>query len=196
MLGVDPAGLSQIIDVPEPSPIPDGFLLSSMRNQLTVAVRSNRLDFDDGSGEMPARVDFPTRVAQTAGHIATQTAQSYAAVGFVFEIEAEPEDEELPSRAVLDRLVREDVLGGSGYNAIGASARLWYVARDRLHDLRIEPRGNQYEGRNYFASLSVYLDPGNEVPSTEWLVQALDEEYGDFMRVLAQILRPEGGSNR
>ena len=193
MLGVDPAGLSQIIDAPESSPLPDGFLLSSMRNQLTIAVRSNRLDFDDGSGEMPVRADFPDRVAQTARYIAAQTAQTYAAVGLVFEIEAEPEDEELPSKAVLARFVREDVLGGSGYDAIGASARLWYVARDRLHDLRIEPRGNQYEGRNYFASLSIYLDPGSEVPSTEWLSHALDEEYGDLVRVLAEVLEKRGG---
>ena len=171
----------------------EGVVLSSMRNQFTITIKPNRLELDDGSDEVPVRTDFPDRAARIAEYIGKQSNQSYTAVGFNFDIEAESEDEELPSKVLLSRLVKEDALGDTGYDIIGASARFWYVVRDRRCDLRIEPRENRYEGRNYFAHLNVHIDMGNEVPSTEWLSQALEQEYRDFIRVLTEILRPRKG---
>ena len=164
--------------------------MSSMRNQLTVTISSNRLVFDDGSGEEPAREDFPSRVAQAAEYIGRQSNQTYGAVGLNFGIESEPHDKELPSHVMLDRLVKEDMLRDTEYDIVGASARLWYVARDRIHDLRIEPRGNQYDGRIYFAGLSVRVVLQGNMPSAEWLSQALNEEYSDFKRILTKVLGP------
>ena len=188
LLGTEMVGLSQIIEAPEPRQSLDGIVLSSMRNQLTVTISPNRLVFVDASGGAPARTDFPARVAEAAEYIGRQSDQSYSAVGLNFEIELEAEDEELPSRVMLFRLVKEDALAGTGYEAIGASARLWYVARDRIHDLRIEPRGNQFDGREYFAQLSVNMALEVEGDSGEWLSQALNEEYSDFRRVLTEVL--------
>lgn len=190
---IDLTGLSQFIDAPEVRQSSDGVILSSMRNQLTVTVRQNRLDFDDGSAEVPVRTDFSDRAAQIAAYIGKQSNLSYSAVGLNFDIEVESEDEELPSKMLLSHLVKEDALGDTGYDIIGASARFWYVVRDRRCELRIEPRENRYEGRNYFAHLNVHIDIGNEVPSAEWLSQALDQEYQDFIRVLTEILKPREG---
>ena len=190
---IDLTGLSQFIDAPEVRQSDDGLILSSMRNQITVTIKSNRLDFDDGSAEVPVRTDFSDRAAQIAAYIGKQSNLSYAAVGLVFNIEVESEDEELPSKVLLSHLVKEDALGNTGCDIIGASARFWYVVRDRRCDLRIEPRENRYEGRNYFAHLNVQIDIGNEVPSAEWLSQALDQEYHDFIRVLTEILKPREG---
>ena len=163
-----------------------------MRNQFTITIRPNRLDLDDGSDEVPVRTDFPGRAARIAEYIGKQSNQSYAAVGLNFDIEMESEDE-LPSKVLLSRLVKEDALGDTGYDIIGASARFWYVVRDRRCDLRIEPRENRYEGRNYFARLNVHIEIGNEVPSAEWLSKELDQEYHDFIRVLTEILKPREG---
>ena len=191
LLGAELTGLSQIIDAPEPRPSPEGVILSSMRNQLTVTINSNRLVFGDASGEEPAREDFPGRVAQAAEYIGRQSSQIYTTIGLNFEIESESDDKELPSHVMLDRLVREDTLNDTEYDLVGASARLWYVAHDRLHDLRIEPRGNQYDGLMYFAGLSVRIMLEDKWPSAEWLSQALNEEYGDFERVLTKVLEPK-----
>ena len=193
LLGADPTGLTKFIDAPELRESSEGLILSSMRNQCTITIRPNRLDFDDGSDEIPVRTDFPDRAARIAEYIGKQSNQSYAAVGLNFDIEVESEDEELPSKVLLSRLVKEDALGDTGYDIIGASARFWYVVRDRRCDLRIEPRENRYEGRNYFAHLNVHIDMGNEVPSKEWLSQALEQEYLDFIRVLTKILKTRKG---
>ena len=190
---IDLTGLSQFIDAPEIRQSADGFILSSMRNQLTVTIRQNRLDFDDGSAEVPVRMDFPGRAARIAEYIGKQSNLSYAAVGLNFHIEVESKDEELPSKVLLSRLVKEDAFGDTGYDIMGASARFWYAARDRRCDLRIEPQENQYAGRNYLAYLNVHMEVGGERPSADWLLQALDQEYRDFIRVLTKILKPRGG---
>ena len=161
-----------------------------MRSQLIVTIGPSILEFGDASGEEPAREDFPNRVAQAAEYIGSLSNQVYTAIGLNFGIESEPDTEDLPSKVMLDWLVKEDALKDTGYDVIGASARLWYVARDRMHDLRIEPRGNQYDGRNYFAHLNVHIELEGEMPSAEWLSQALKEEYADFMRVLSEVLEP------
>ncbi len=191
LLGADPIGLNPIIDAPEPRQSADGLVLSSMRSQLIVTIGPNRIQFGDASGEEPAREDFPDRVTQAAEYIRSLSGQVYTAVGLNFDVEWEPDHEDLPSKAMLDRFVKEGTLKDTGYDAIGASARLWYVARDRIYDLRIEPMGNQYDGRNYFAHLNVHIGLEGETPSAEWLSRALKEEYGDFMRVLTEVLEPK-----
>lgn len=192
LLAIDPTGLSQFIDAPEVRQLSDGFALSSMQNQITVAIRPNRLDFDDGSAEVPVRTDFPDRVARTAEYIGKQSNLSYAAVGLNFHIEAEPENEELPSKVLLSRFVKEDALRDTGYEVMGASARFWYAARNRRYDLRLDPQESRYDGRNYLAHLNVHIGLGDEMPSTEWLSQTLDQEYRDFVKVLTEILKREG----
>ena len=189
LLGTEMVGLSQIIEAPEPRQSLDGIVLSSMRNQLTVTISPNRLVFGDASADEPARADFPARVAEAAEYIRRRSDQSYSIVGLNFAIGFEPADEELPSKTMLSWLVKAGALAGTGYNAIGASARLWYVARGRIHDLRIEPRGDQFDGREYFAHLSVNMALEVEGDSGEWLSHALNEEYNDFRRVLTEVLR-------
>lgn len=188
----DLTGLSQFIDAPEVRQLSDGFALSSMQNQITVAIRPNRLDFDDGSAEVPVRTDFPDRVAQIAEYIGRQSHLSYAAVGLNFHIEAEPKGEGLPSKVLLSCLVKEDALRDTGYEVMGASARFWYAARNRRYDLRLDPQESRYDGRNYLAHLNVHIGLGDEMPSTEWLSQTLDQEYRDFVKVLTEILKREG----
>ena len=190
LLGADLIGLGQIIDAPEAQQSPEGLAILSMRNQLTVTISPNRLVFGDASGEEPAREDFPRHVAEASDYIGSLSNQVYVAVGLNFDIESNPLDDELPSHAILNRLMKGEVLNNAGYDAVGASARLWYVARDRRHDLRIEPRGYQLDGSDYFAHLNVHIALGNEMPSEEWLSQALNEEYSDFKRVLQKVLVP------
>ena len=189
----DLTGLSQFIDAPEVRQLSDGFALLSMHNQITVTIRPNRLDFDDGSAEVPVRTDFSSRVVQIAEYIGRQSNRSYAAVGLNFDIEAEPKDEELPSKVILNRLMKEDALGDTGYDIMGASARFWYAARNRRYDLRFEPRESRYEGQNYLAHLNVHIELGSEKPSTEWLSQTLDQEYRGFIKVLTEILKSREG---
>ena len=192
LLGADLIGLGQIIDAPEAQPSPEGLAILSMRNQLTVTISPNRLVFGDASGEKPTREDFPLRVARASDYIGSLSNQMYATVGLNFDIEFKAVEEELPSHAMLHRLIKGDVLVDTGYDVVGASTRLWYVANDRRHDLRIEPRGNQYDGTDYYAHLNAHIELGNEMPSEEWLSQALIEEYSDFMRVLQKFLEPIG----
>ena len=193
LLGAGLEGLGQFIDAPVVQPSSDGPpVLLSMRNQFALTITPNVLAFRDASGEAPAREDFPRRVVQVARHIGNQSNLTYSAVGFVFDIESKAADEVLPSQAMLSRFVREEVLEGTGYPAIGASARLWYVARDRFHGLRVEPKGDQPDSGDYYAHLDVQVNLKDELPSTEWLSQTLDEEYRDFLRVLDEVLRPRG----
>lgn len=189
LLGANLVALSRIIESPEPLPTPTGGLLMSMRNQLTVSIESNRLQFVDGSGEMPARADFPDRVHRAAEYIGRQSDQTYSAVGFNFDIEAAAAADELPSKVILDRLARREAFKGTRYDVTGAATRFWYGIRDRRYDLRVEPRGNQYESEIYLARLNVHIELGREMTLEEWLSQTLREEYADFIETLTRILK-------
>ena len=142
LLGSGLEELREFIDAPAVQESPNGPVLLSMRNQLTLTITPSILAFHDVSGEAPAREDFPGRVAQVAGHIGGRSHLTYSMVGLVFEIESKFEEEELPSQAMLRRFVREEALEGTGYTTIGASVRLWYVASERIHGLRVEPKGD------------------------------------------------------
>ena len=189
LLGANLVALSRIIESPEPLPTPTGGLLMSMRNQLTVSIELNRLQFVDGSGEMPARADFPDRVHRAAEYIGRQSDQTYSAVGLNFDIEAAADADELPSKAILNRLARREAFEGTRYGVAGAATRFWYGRHDRRYDLRVEPRGNQYESESYFAHLNVHIELGREKTSEEWLSQTLREEYADFIETLTRILK-------
>ena len=98
-------------------------------------------------------------------------------------------DEELPSRTTLNWFVKEDALIDTGYQAIGASARLWYAARDRLHDLRIEPKENQFDSANYFAGMYVHVALERTVPTAEMACrESLYEEHDAIRRVLTEMV--------
>ena len=183
-------GLSQIIGAPEVQQSPEGLVLASMRNQLIVTINASNLVFADASGEKPTRGDFPNRVAEVAAYVGSQSSQFYAAVGLSFGIESNPADNVLPSRAILSRLVKEEALKEKGYGVIGASTRFWYIAHDRRYDLRIEPRGSLHDSSNYFAQMDVHIALKGEMPSAEWLSQALNDEYDDFKGVLTEVLDP------
>lgn len=188
LLGANPSGLNEIIEDPVPQQSADGIVLSSMRNQIVVTIGSNRLQFDDRSGEQPAREDFPARVARAAEFIGGSSNQTYSAVGFIFEIEAKPAIDALPSQAMLRYFVKPEVLANTEYEAIGASARLWYSAQGRTYEFRLEPRGNQYNSQDYFAHLNVGITLLGPVPSPTWLSQGLYQEYEDFKRLLSSLL--------
>ncbi len=196
LIGADPDVMRRFIDAPEASPsAAGGVVLTSMRNQFKVTIDANRLDFDDGSEQLPARSDFPERVATTAEHIVRQSDKICSAIGLNFHIEAASDDGELPSNAVLARLTRVDRLNSVGYKAIGVSARFWYEAGDsekKRYDLRLEPRGSQYAGANYFASLNVHFALSGGVPSVDWLSDGLNAEYREFLRILMQLLDKKG----
>ena len=196
LAGADPIGLSQIIDVPEPRQSSDGIVLSSMRNQLIVTIAASKLQFDDRSSEEPVRHDFASRVVSAAEYIGSLSTMTYTAVGLNFDIESKSASEELPSQAVLARLFKDDVFTGTEFNAMGAAARLWYTASNRMYDLRIEPRGNQFDGNNYFAHLNAHIVLEGEMLSAQRLSRALDEEYDGFKRVLMEVLNEKERSRQ
>ena len=191
LAGADLLGLSQIIDAPEPRQTSDGLVLSSMRNQLIVTIGADKLQFDDRSSEEPVRHDFASRAVSAAEYIGSLSTMTYTAVGLNFDIESRSASDELPSQAVLDRLIKDDVLTGTKYSVIGASGRLWYAASNRTYDLRIEPRGNQLDGNNYFAHLNAHMVLERGMPSAQWLSRALVEEYDGFKKVLMEIMNQE-----
>ena len=165
-----------------------------MRNQFAVTIAPNALQFFDRSGEEPARADFAGRVVGVSEQISKLSGLGYAAIDLSFDIESRSASEELPSRVILERLTRDDVLTGTKYRVIGASARLWYTAAERRYDLRIEPRGNQQDGVNYYAHLNAHIMLKGHVPSAQWLSSTVQDEYKDFKRILIRILnqkRPE-----
>lgn len=193
-LGVD-FGLVQILDAPEARNSAEGLVLSSMPSQCIVTISADRLVFRDASGDRPARADFPGRVVQAAEYIGVMSKTPYTGLGLNFGIEAEPDDEKLPSKVLFRRIMKENTLKDTKYNVIGSAVGLWYAAHGRMYDLRIEPRiepgVNQYDGRKYFARLSVHIALESGTPSAEWISQTLNDEYSDFITVLTEVLRPK-----
>ena len=184
----DGIGLAQFIDAPEVQQSPDGVVFSSMRNQLKLTVSPEKMIFEDGSDESPAREDFPHRVAGAAKHVSETSGLPLAAVGLTFEVEAKPADGSLPSNAILHGLIEKGTV--SRYGAVGAAVRLWYIAGGRTHSLRLEPRGNQLDGFPYFGQIHVQVELA-EAPSGSWLSQNMLEAFDDFKRTLTDILKPE-----
>ena len=194
LLGADLGGLSQFIDDPEVLTVPGGTtVFVSMRNQLTLVVAQSLLVFRDSSGDTPSREDFPRRVAKVAEHFADVCQIGYDKVGIKFEIEFKRDDGELPSRVLVQRVVKKKVLGEIGYDLIGASGSMWYEARGFLHHLNVGPKGSEVESHEYSADLGVEFELGRMPPSSEWLSRSLKEEYIDFLRVLGQMLNPKEG---
>ena len=195
LYGIDPSVLVDVVDAPDVRLLPSGAALTSMRSQLTVDLDfgTNRLEFSDRSAEIPNRADFPVRVALATEYIGKQISQNYDAIVLNFEIEWDADDNVRPSVAMLGRIVKRDALKSSGYDVAGASAQLWYLAHDKTCDLRIEPRGNQFDARTFYANLNIHMNLGTDFPSADWLSQALKREYEDFTRVLANILTSEMG---
>ena len=189
LAGANPSGLDKIIEDPDAQQTPDGLVLSSMRNQLVVTISTNRLHFEDRSEYLPSRQDFAARVTGAADFIGRSSGQAYSAVGITFEIEAKPDTNVMPSQNMRDIFIKPDLLAGTKYNLIGASARLWYSADDRTYEFRLEPRGNQLSAGNYFAHWYVgVLLPGT-APSQAWMSRILDEEYEAFKTLLSEIPR-------
>ena len=192
LIGATLEGLRQFIDAPVVQPSSDGPpVLVSMRNQLALTISPSVLAFRDGSGEAPARGDFANRVAQVAQHIANQSHLSYSMLGFVFEIESKISDVELPSQIMLRRFVKTEALDGTACDALGASVRLWYRARGRIHSLRVEPKADQHDSRDFFGHVDVQMELGGSLPSSEWLSLTLNEEYRGFLGILDEILKPD-----
>ena len=189
----DPIGIRQFIDAPEPQESNEAFVLSSMRNQLVVAVSPDRVIFRDASGETPTRADFPGRISRVAEYIGGISNLEYTSVDLNFVVEASSGTVEMPSESIQRRFVRGDVLMDTENEVIGASVRLWYVARERRYDLRIEPLGNDYDGSEFFAHLKVHIELETQTPSEEWLSRALSEEYDYFITTLTEILEPGEG---
>ena len=187
LLGANPSGLNEIIGDPDVQQSADGLVLSSMGSQFVATISANRLQLDDRSDERPARQDFPGRVTRAAEFIGRSSNQAYSAVGIIFEIEANPATNALPSQAMLDLFVKPGMLAGTKYNLIGATARLWYSADDRTYEFRLEPRGNQFGGRDYFAHLNIGVMLPGTVPSPAWLSRVLYEEYEEFKSFLSEI---------
>lgn len=187
--------LTQIIEMPDVQQNPDGFVLSSMRNQLVVNINPARLQFQDRSQEEPARPDFPARVLQTVDFFRNSIGFSLTAVGIVFEVRANSGDARLPSEE-LQTIVTHDLFSGTRYKTIGASLRTWYAHDVRQYDLRVEPVGNQFEGQGYFGRLHVHIPlRGNDEAQVDWLSQALRKEYNDFKTVLTRINQQMARSN-
>lgn len=184
----DGIALGQFIDAPEVQQSAEGVVFSSMRNQLKLTVSPEKLTFEDGSEGTPVRNDFPHRVAGAAKHISETSGLPFAAIGLTFEVEARSAGDSLPSNAILQGLIKKGIV--SRYGAIGAAVRLWYIAGGLMHSLRLEPRGNQLEGSPYFGHVHVHVELV-ETPSGSWLSGALEEAYGDFTRVLTNILESE-----
>ena len=89
----------------------------------------------------------------------------------------------------MDKLLKDDVLKGTGYDTIGASATLWYTAPNRTYELLLGPIGNRYDGSEYFAQLNVRIAMIDNVSATaDWLSQTLSEEYNELERVLEETL--------
>lgn len=189
LMGAGQEELGQFIDDPEVQQTPDGkIVIVSMRNQCVLAVMPTVLACYDASGKAPARRDFAGRVAQIAEHISNLSRLTYDKVGISFDIESKTADEELPSRAMLRRLVRREALKEMGYDVVGAAVKMWYVADGNLHSLQVEPKDNEHDSQHYHAHLSVEFDIQVSLLTREWLLQTLNKEYLDFLSVLDEVL--------
>ena len=193
-LNIDP--LTQIIEMPDIQQNPDGIVLSSMRNQLVATISPTRLQFQDRSQEQPARPDFPNRIVRVVDVFRKSVDLTLTAVGIVFEVHAGSDNATLPSQE-LQSFVKDDVFVGTRYDLMGASMRVWYTHGGRQYDLRVEPIGNQYEGREYFVRLHTHipLSPPSNM-SEEWLSEALRKEHNDLRSVLTRINRQAGRTTR
>ena len=168
-------------------------ILVSMRNQLTLLITPMILVFRDASGEAPCREDFPWRVAQVAEYIAIESGLGYEKVGFRFDIECKQDVGEAPSKAMLSRLISGKPLKRLGYGVVGASARLWYEARNSLHNLHIEPKEDEVDSQEYTAHLAAEFEISSISPLSEWIQLTLHEEYQDFLKVLDEVLGSKEG---
>ena len=186
--------MGQFIDDPEVQPSSDGSpVFVSMRNQLTLIITPSILVFRDESGETPSREDFPKRVAQVALHVARMSQLRYVKVGMRFDVESKQERGELPSKIMLRRFVSREALAGLGYDVVGAAARVWYMARNSLHSLHIEPKEDDHDSPEYTAHLIAEIELESAFPSAEWIRHTLIEEYLDFLKVLGKMLGSKEG---
>lgn len=183
--------VAEIIVDPEIAAQQNNVTIASMASQIQMVIEGGRIVFRDRSDSKPTRPDFAERVVRLTRLVAETNMITFSRLGLNFDVQFRPPgaSQGSASRFILERFVRQDSLTEMGYPLTGASVRLWYEARDARHYLYIEPKGNDYDADAYHSHVNVtYTLVEPDIPEVEWLTQAIQEEYDDFLQVLSTTL--------
>ena len=188
MLSVDIEELGQILGQLEVRSEGGSAVISSMAAQIQVKVTPRQIQVHDRSDQQPCKEDFPERAVGVAGYFAKINDSIYRDVGVNFDLSFTRDLDELPSQFILKRAIRDDVFDSIGHVPKGASVRFWYDARGMAHHLYVEPRGNSFEGADFYAHINVNYRAEGDSPTVEWLRETIQTEYQDFINVLRSVL--------
>lgn len=180
--------LEQVVKAPEVKVQGDELVVSSMPNQFEMVMNPRRTRFVDRSDQMPTRGDFTESVARIADILVRTNNIVYKGLGLNFEVNIAPLGDRLAREVISERFINSTNFSSTGYDLVGASVRIWYIARERRHFLYIEPLGNNYSETHYYSHLNIHYDFPDTLPDSEWLSHIISEEYEDFKTVLSRSL--------
>lgn len=183
--------LSLIVTEPEIRQEANSIVVSSMANQFQMIINPIRIQFTDKSEKLPARKDFAERVVKLVDWISQSNKIDLSSLGLNFDLILKRGESNRASEYIRDRFVNAGIFATTGYKLIGASVRLWYMARGIRHYLYIEPLGNSYDAEEFYAHINVHYKQPTPFNSS-WLTTAIMEEYKDFRKVLSTVLTVDG----
>lgn len=183
---LDSKELEQVIKAPDVKVEGEGLMISSMPSQLEIILSPERTRFVDKSDKIPARSDFAEKVVRITDILIRTNNVAYSGFGLNFDVNIKPLEGRLAREVISDRFISSESLTSTGYDLVGASVCLWYIARERRHRLQISPLGNNYSENRYYCHLNVNYDISDTFPDSEWLAQTISEEYEDFKNVLSK----------
>jgi hypothetical protein len=187
-LALDRKELEQVIKVTDVKVEGDDLIVLSIPSQLEMTITPYRVRFVDKSAEIPARSDFTEKVVQIVDILRRANNVVYSGFGLNFDVDIQPLGDRLAREVILDRFINSKSFASTGYNLVGASVEVWYIARERRHSLHIRPLGGNYSEIRYYCHLNAHFDITDALPDAKWLAQTIGEEYEDFKDVLSKSL--------
>lgn len=151
--------------------------LTSLREQVVVAIIGNHLVFEDQSGEGQPKPRLPEIVEGFVGLLQQKGISRFIAYGFNFDIAFDASGDAPAAQVIRDRFVKADKLSQRGLqNVEGAGLRLYYRSSEAKCELRIEPLGNQSDTFRFFAHINYHYEL-----SEDQSIPALDTLRSDFL---------------
>ena len=182
--------IRELLDDPNPSvQVAEGgqvLLVHSLRHQIEFSLQPGRIQTRDRSDDEPFKEGYPQLLERVIAWL-DSAGVTFKAYGWNFEAACAAQDDS-KAGLVLQGLLRPDVLQGSGLQTIGAAVTLFYRADAAKVRLSLEPRFQDPDTNEVFASVNYHHD-GQPASGLDALREQGQRLWQQFIETCSGLLR-------
>lgn len=164
--------------------------ITSLREQVRVAIGGGRFAFEDRSGHSPPKARLAEIASEFVKLFSTKGIDVHRAYGFNFDVAFDAPGALLAARLVMDRFVKVEELKRLGGIALkGAGLRLYFDTSEATCDLRIEPKESSPSSPRFFSHINYHYDlAGKQFPSIDDLKSDFLGKWNVFTDLIERLL--------